>query len=440
MSVWNASLAELLVLKMIQLLLAVGLFCRNLPRKDHFALRAVGGSLLSLVLAFFIPIAWGDDVVAGTIVFTSHMIIVAGLVWLVFKVDRYAILYVVAAGKAVMTLAGLLDTPLNYLYPDAFAYHGMFSENGLTFMLGVLLGMLIIYPAVYFLMGKKIKRLELKPKWRFIVWIGFIMVILIDIFFYLVNSRYIEKEAGLLANLFYVIFNFVINILILVLHYYIYSNSQMETELDSVNALWARAQTHYALSKETIDAINRKCHDLKHRVMALQQENSHIDLEDITKDIDIYDRRINTGNEVLDVVLTEKNLICADKNIRIEYMVDGSQLSFMDTTDTFVMFGNIMDNCIEAVEPLEEEERYILVNVLRNGGFILIHTTNHYKADLGWTEEGLPQTTKSDQKEHGFGMLSIETVVKRYNGELSIRAEDGIFELNIILPVPKSAE
>ena len=439
MSVWNASLAQLMVLKMIQLLLATGIFCVSLPRRNRFWVRFAAGTAACLILAFIIPISWGDEVTVGSLVFFTHMVIAAGLVYFIFKVDRFTVLYVVAAGKAVMTLAGLLDTPLNYLYPDAFSYHGLFAENGLTFILGVLLGMLIIYPAAYLLMGRKITRLELKPKWRFIVWISFIMVFLIDIFFYLVNSIYIERDAGILAKLFYVIFNFVINILILLLLYYIYSNSQMETELDSVNALWARSQTHYALSKETIDAINRKCHDLKHRVMALQQQNSQIDLEDITQAIDIYDRRIKTGNEVLDVVLTEKNLICADKNIRIEYMVDGSQLQFMDTTDAFVMFGNIMDNCIEAVELLEEEQRYILVNVLRNGGFVLIHTTNHYSADIGW-KDGLPQTTKPDQKEHGFGMLSIETVVKRYNGEMSIRTENGIFDLNIIIPIPKQAD
>lgn len=47
--------------------------------------------------------------------------------------------------------------------------------------------------------------------------------------------------------------------------------------------------------------------------------------------------------------------------------------------------------------------------------------------------DGLPQTTKADKANHGFGMRSMRAIVERYGGTLVVRAEDGVFHLDIML-------
>ena len=51
----------------------------------------------------------------------------------------------------------------------------------------------------------------------------------------------------------------------------------------------------------------------------------------------------------------------------------------------------------------------------------------------------MPVTTKPNKMYHGFGMKSIRNVVEKYGGTLVIKAEGGIFRLNILLPMGKTA-
>ncbi|MDF2524679.1 MAG: hypothetical protein K0R31_2320, partial [Clostridiales bacterium] len=55
------------------------------------------------------------------------------------------------------------------------------------------------------------------------------------------------------------------------------------------------------------------------------------------------------------------------------------------------------------------------------------------KGDLIF-EDGLPVTTNKDKDYHGFGMKSIKYLVDKYNGELSIKLNGDIFNINIVFP------
>ena len=80
----------------------------------------------------------------------------------------------------------------------------------------------------------------------------------------------------------------------------------------------------------------------------------------------IYDNIYQTGNDALDLVLTEKSLLCDEYNIKLSSMIDGAALDFMNTTDVYALFGNLLDNAIESVmkEP-DEEKRIISVQMAK---------------------------------------------------------------------------
>ena len=80
--------------------------------------------------------------------------------------------------------------------------------------------------------------------------------------------------------------------------------------------------------------------------------------------IDIYDSMLKTGNEALDVIFAEKSLLCRKNDIKLNCIIDGAKLSFMETADIYVLFGNLMDNAMEAVEKLSDvDKRIVSVNV-----------------------------------------------------------------------------
>lgn len=68
-----------------------------------------------------------------------------------------------------------------------------------------------------------------------------------------------------------------------------------------------------------------------------------------------------------------------------------------------------------------------------------IHVENPYVGAV-FMRDGLPVTTKKDERYHGFGTLSMKTVAEQYGGGLSIRAEDGIFVLDIVLSATEARE
>lgn len=214
-----------------------------------------------------------------------------------------------------------------------------------------------------------------------------------------------------------------------------------QRELAVQEQLWQSQKEQYQLSRENIDLINEKCHDLKHQVAALRtirdESQREASLREIERSVMIYDAAVQTGNEALDTVLTEKSLTCEHRDIKWTCMADGSRLAFLDPVDLYAVFGNALDNAIEGVQALRDpEQRVIAVTVFNRGSLAILQIENYYDGELQ-LQDGLPQSTKGDDANHGFGMKSIRRVVEKYGGSLTIHTEDHIFILSIVLPVPE---
>ena len=143
--------------------------------------------------------------------------------------------------------------------------------------------------------------------------------------------------------------------------------------------------------------------------------------------VDIYDKSINTGNSALDVLLSEKRLYCKTKDIALDFISDGSDISYIASVDIYVAFGNLLDNAIRAVETLDANRRKISFRILSHESFIMFTITNDYDGELNFAN-GLPVSTKDNPKEHGYGLVGVEMIVDKYGGLLKISADNGVFE------------
>lgn len=199
-----------------------------------------------------------------------------------------------------------------------------------------------------------------------------------------------------------------------------------EIERITIEHLLSEGQKQYQKLLEDIHIINIKAHDLKH--VATTSDNQKKDLYQLATE---YESFIATGNEVLDVVLTEKSLQCHLKNILFTCVANGKLLSFMSDDDICVLFGNALDNAIEYEEKVEEGKGFIDVKIVKNNGFICVHIEN-YCHEQPEIINGLPKTSKEDKLFHGFGMKSIKMIVEKYGGEFSYKYEDDMFQLNLI--------
>lgn len=216
--------------------------------------------------------------------------------------------------------------------------------------------------------------------------------------------------------------------------YKIYELNKIFSEKNTVQAIAKKQKEQYEISKKNIEYINIKCHDLKKQIEVLKNGANTEKIGEMEEQIRIYDTDANTGNDILDVILTEYGLRCEHDKIRFTYMADGHALSAVDTADICSIFYNILDNAVEAVEKLPEEERIISLKVTSIGNMININSYNNYKEKLRY-KNGEIITVKEDAASHGFGLKSIKMAVESYHGELKYYEQDGIFNLNILIPL-----
>ena len=100
------------------------------------------------------------------------------------------------------------------------------------------------------------------------------------------------------------------------------------------------------------------------------------------------------------------------------------------------MLGNALDNAIEhTINSDLIEKQFISVNIRKNQQLAFITISNYCNKQPNFVN-GIPCTTKSHKKEHGYGMKSIGSIVEKYNGQFHITVEHDIFSLDIMLPVP----
>lgn len=215
---------------------------------------------------------------------------------------------------------------------------------------------------------------------------------------------------------------------------------QMRFERDTLHNIMEMQYKNYQMSQDNIDMVNQKYHDLKHQITLLKEEantgKSVEYLEKMEREIKIYEAQNKTGNKVLDAVLTSKGASCQTKGIELKCVVEGELLFFMDDMDISALFGNMLDNAIESVEKLPDEcMRLIRLYVVREKQFVRICTENYCTEQIRF-KNGMPITTKKDKRLHGYGMKSIRSTVKKYDGAVMAALNQNWFEVKILIPIP----
>lgn len=216
---------------------------------------------------------------------------------------------------------------------------------------------------------------------------------------------------------------------------------RVKRELEAVQNVLQNQYIQYKQSRESIDLINYKYHDLKHQIAVLRSETDpekrNEFLNHMEDEIKQYEAQNKTGNKVLDTVLTSKSLYCAKHDITFTCVADGTLLEFMDIMDICSIFGNALDNAIECeLKIADKEKRLIHVTVSQQKNFLILRFENYYEGDLKM-KEGRLLTTKKEKAFHGYGIKSIRYTVNKYDGAVSIDAKENWFELKVLIPIKK---
>lgn len=291
---------------------------------------------------------------------------------------------------------------------------------------------LLVLGVIYLMLRQFKYRVQLKDS--IILTVVFLIAFTISILanFNLLN---LEKAAdltlyissGVLAAIFMMIFMYAKNILYL----------REQEQRDKMQIAQLQQQfTYYQEKLKDEERVRSIYHDLKNHLLVLESrqntEETRQMAETLRSQITDYEDYVHTGNEFLDIVLKDKAAKSREKQIDFSAMVDFNGIDFMEPLDISTIFGNAIDNAIEASENLPEHKRLITVRAERVRDMLLITIENNTQPGNHLTEG----TTKKDRFVHGFGIPNIKKAVEKYGGQCSFQQEERVYRLKILIPCP----
>ena len=429
---------------MAELLVAEGLFTYKLKRRSYFPLRIIGAVAACFGLAAAYPIllynAWYASIMFITLFAFSVLclkfcyreswinVLFCGI--LSYTVQHLAfVLYNLAVVSFNLVEAGALGTYLEKAETNYNAYTAI--AYGICYY--------VTYWISYLFCGTKIERHQDMSIGNTGLLFLSAVILLVDVVFNVVVVYYSEFHFDKTYIVMSYLAAVVSCVLVLVIQFNLFDKTKLKREMDAVQLLRHQEQEQYALSKENIEIINVKCHDLKHKISSLRGRLDEKEIDEMASAVMIYDSIVKTGNEVLDTILTEKSLKCGKNDIQLTCTVDDSDLGFITISDLYSLFGNVVENAIEAVMKLsDKKKRVICLNVRSTEKLLSVHIENYYAGEITFVN-GLPQT-KKDVRFHGFGMKSVRMIAEKYGGNVIARTDGDLFKLDILVPVTAKRE
>lgn len=403
--------------------LAVLLYARRLPRRFHrqTAVTVVWALVLGIFLhkTGYVPLAWWVPCMLCAV------LLLYGYLWGSREVNWLEALYITARAFLLAEFAASAEWQLHcWLFP----HRSGFDPLALALLAAV-------YGAVYGLMFWLERSRPLPEKHLDISNKAALAAFVMAGTVFVVSNLLFLGESPATMNVFCIrtLVDFC-GVLILTLQHEQLRESALHQELSAMDNVLHRQYEQYKRSKEGIELINSRYHELKVQIADIraQRDRAKQDaaLAKMENSILQYEAENKTGNPVLDILLTAKTMECQQENITITSVADGRMLGFLTIRELCTIVGVALDNAIAAVraEP-DPEKRLIKVAVYSQGGFAMLRFEHYTEAAPALDADGLPQ--------QGSDLKSVRTTVGQHGGSMTMHWENNWCTLRILFPLPQ---
>lgn len=198
--------------------------------------------------------------------------------------------------------------------------------------------------------------------------------------------------------------------------------------------------------KTELEALTQEArrfrHDFNNHIYTLQglaEAKNYVSLNaylsEIGGELWNFSKQISTGNQALDVLLNGNMNLAKQKKIHVTAEGNVPEQLPINDQHLCILIGNLFTNAFEACEKITEiEKRSICIQVYTQRNHLFISMENstdgsEQKLDGKWI------TTKQNPQEHGFGLLSIDLLVKQYHGYCDRSHQNHRFSTTIVFPL-----
>lgn len=423
-----------LPLLFVQSAIGVQLFAYPLQRRDRFVARVLGFGAVFLLLLWVCgntlylrgptPAAALGRVAS---VVTVYLLLIL-FTWRCYAESFWTALFVASSGYIAQDVAGSVKTIFKLLPPFAeLAAHpvGVLLLDALCYGGG--------FAALFFAFRPFTRRRNenFDNKLKAVFSFG-VMLLCIG----MARLTQDNPDRNTMSRLCESLYAVLCGIFILVMQFGVMERARLSRNVDDMRRMLRQQRAQYEAGKSSMELVNEKYHDLKALLRSFHGQLPASQMQKLEQRVQQYDVYVHTGNAALDVLLTERRALCVSRDIQLTTLLHGPDLAFMEELDLYTLFGNALDNAVEAVSQLPEgREKFIAMTEQRQGNMVSVHIENPFAGTLTFTD-GLPNSSR-DPRYHGFGMRSMERIVQNYGGTLTAGQQDGLFSLDLLLFAPE---
>ena len=280
-----------------------------------------------------------------------------------------------------------------------------------------------------------------RPSWRF-RYISIAVVILCQLYVKVslrAMTDALPEHYMSELTLYPILLQLVLTAALILLERHLYARRKLEQATLEEVASRYRYEISQAKAKADTD-IRQLHHDMKNHLLGIQRLSSDNEklgqyISGLLDRTENYETLADTGNSMIDGLLSEKIRKASEEGIDITAAVDLRNTESISDMDLCTIFGNALDNAIEASMKVSDKGlRSIMVKGMRRGGELILTVQNYYEGQLKRAAEGL--LSSKAEPGHGLGLSSIRRAVENNGGIMTTSTDEyHNFILTILIPV-----
>lgn len=192
---------------------------------------------------------------------------------------------------------------------------------------------------------------------------------------------------------------------------------------------------YYAKQADNYKNALSVLHDVRKHVKILKELNQEEKFPEVQKYANAFENLLAPlllkhycRNAILNIIINDKVDFCEKNKIDFDVKVCDIDIEFMEPIDITTVFGNLLDNAVEAC--IGTEGGHIVLEAGPFNRFIYVQLCNSISKKIKWDVRGFPVSDKG--KQHGIGLRNVEKILKKYNGNMEFSAEGDVFKVKIL--------
>lgn len=215
--------------------------------------------------------------------------------------------------------------------------------------------------------------------------------------------------------------------------YKAYMDAKLYQEKEKANVTYYRMLAeHSEEQKILIHDIRKHVNTLKGLLHMEDYEKAAAYINELSENSALQPAVRVCDNQMASLILTQYKERCSSCNVRFYPDVRSKALDFLSMEEVTSLLANLMDNALEAA--MGVEDAFIELRIgRRTRTQVVITMVNSCIRSPRRSRMGDFITHKQDAEKHGFGMKSIEKVLKKYDGKMETRYDENTKTFHILI-------